>query len=411
MPTTVLMPQMGYDMREGAVVKWRKQEGQEVGRGEVLAEIETDKAVVEMEALVAGTILKVVVPEGKTVPVGSTIAFIGKPGEAIPDVSSEESSPEPESQQSPTKAEQAKPSSIVSKTEPATPKSKGQVRASPVARRIAKEKGIDLALVNGTGPGGRIVEKDLLNYESQQEKPAVVSEGVGSTEQMEKKTVELTRMRQAIARITFESKQQAPHFYVSVDVDMSRAMSLRKQINEDLKNELRVSVNDLIIKATTKALDNFPNFNASFNQNQLEVYPYVNMGIAIALKEGLIVPAIPNCQNKSLVEIAKASSELGARAREGKLSTEEYTGGTFSVSNLGMFNVDSFAAIIFPPNAAVLAVGSVKAQPVVKEGEIQIADVMNATISVDHRVADGAEAAQFITEIKRYLEQPMLMLV
>lgn len=407
MPTTVLMPQMGYDMREGSVVKWRKQEGQEVDRGEVLAEIETDKAVVEMEALVGGTILKVVVPEGKTVPVGSTIAFIGKPGEEIPDVKSAESTTEPESPK-PPKEKEITTSTAPPKTETSTTKTKGPVRASPVARRIAKEKGIDLALVNGTGPGGRIVEKDLIDYESQ---PDELTAKATSVDKGGKTAVDLSRMRQAIARITSESKQQSPHFYVSVDVDMSRAMALRKQINEELKNEMRVSVNDLIIQATTKSLGNFPNFNSSFKDNQLEVYSYVNMGIAISLEEGLIVPAIPNCENKSLLEIAKASSDLGTRAREGKLSAEEYTGGTFSVSNLGMFNVDSFAAIIFPPNAAVLAVGSVKSQPVVKEGNIQIAEIMKTTISVDHRVADGAEAAKFITEVKRYLEQPMLLLV
>ena len=409
MATTVLMPQMGYDMREGTVVKWLKKEGEEVTRGEILAEIETDKAVVEMEALGSGLVRKIVVPEGMMVPVGEVIAIIGTADEELPALGKVEAAAGPagEAIKEAPKAEQEK---VAPKEERAAAQA-GEIKASPIARRLAKEKGVDLTQVKGTGPGGRIVEKDVLAFEEAMKEAAPAALAEAPAVEVAPGRVDLTRMRQTIARRTADSKRETPHFYVTVEVDMTRAMALRKQLNEELKDEVRISVNDLIIKATTKALGKFPNFNASFKGDHLEVYPSVHMGIAIALEQGLMVPAIPNCDKKSLVEIAKASRDLGERAHGGKLRAEEYTGGTFSISNLGMFDVDSFSAIIFPPNAAVLAVGSVKPQPVVRDGEIKVAQVMKATVSVDHRVADGAEAARFLTEVKHYLEQPMLMLV
>jgi pyruvate dehydrogenase E2 component (dihydrolipoamide acetyltransferase) len=223
--------------------------------------------------------------------------------------------------------------------------------------------------------------------------------------------VELTRMRQAIARVTAESKRSAPHFYLTSDIDMARAVRLRQEINDSLDASQRVSLNDMVVKACALALGKHPKFNAFFQEDHLQMNPSINIGIAIALEAGLIVPGVNNCESKSLVEIAEASKDLNERSRNGTLRNEEYTGTTFSVSNLGMFDVDSFAAIIFPPHAAVLAVGTVKQQPVVRDGELAVSDIMKATLSTDHRVADGAEAALFLVEVKRILENPLSLLL
>jgi pyruvate dehydrogenase E2 component (dihydrolipoamide acetyltransferase) len=269
-------------------------------------------------------------------------------------------------------------------------------------------------MVTGTGPGGRIVEKDVEDFAAARPaappRPAVPPPATAPAAAGAQR-VELSRMRQAIARVTVDSKREAPHFYVTADVDMTRAMALRREINDSLPAERRVSVNDLIIKACAIALGRQPKFNAFFRGDHLQMNPDINIGIAIALPAGLIVPGINVCQSKTLVEIADAAKDLIARANSGTLRNEEYSGTTFSISNLGPFDVDSFAAIIFPPHAAVLAVGRVKEQPVVREGQLAVAQVMKATLSVDHRVADGAEAAQFLVEVRKLLESPLSMLV
>ena len=407
MATTIVMPQMGYDMREGTVVRWRKQEGEAVSRGEVIAEIETDKATVEMEAYSTGVLGKIVVEEGKTVPVGELIAVITEPGEAVPSLSDLTGGAMPAPAPETPVAVTAPVSTAPPKRSPVAPSS-GEVRATPIARRLAREKGIELAQVSGTGPGGRITEADVLGYE---ERPKEASTAPEAERALPGATVELGRMRRAIARVTSQSKREAPHFYVTSEIDMTEAMALRRQLNEALADGARVSVNDMVIKASARTLEKFPNFNASFHEDYLQLNPDLNIGIAMALEQGLMVPAIGGCQNKSLVEIAAASRDLVQRAQGGGLRPEEYGGGTFSISNLGMFDVDSFAAIIFPPNAAVVAVGSVKEQPVVRDGQIVIAQIMKATLSVDHRVADGAEGAQFLMELKRNLEHPVTLLL
>ena len=407
MATTILMPQMGYDMREGTVVRWRKHEGEAVARGEVIAEIETDKATVEMEAYSTGLLGRIVVEEGRTVPVGELIAVITDPGEAIPSLEDLTTKVVPatpvqalETAPATQRAPQQAPAEVVSKRE---------VRATPIARRLAREKGIDLAQVTGSGPGGRVTESDVVTYEERTKAVPAAPEPVPAVAQTER--VELTRMRQAIARVTTQSKREVPHFYVTSEIDMTEAFALRRQLNQALQDGVRISVNDMIVKASAKALQKYPNFNAFFREYHLQLNPDFNIGIAIALEQGLMVPAIGGCQNRSLVDIARASSDLIQRAQGGTLRADEYTGGTFSISNLGMFDVDSFAAIIFPPNAAVLAVGTVKEQPVVRDGQVAIAKIMKATLSVDHRVADGAEGARFLMEIKRYLEQPAGLLL
>lgn len=410
MATSIVMPQMGYDMKEGTVVRWHKQEGDPVARGEVIADIETDKATVEFEAYTAGVLRKIVVPEGVAIPVGRLIAVITEPDEPLPDdILAEESAPAVSAPSD--RGEPQAPAAVPAATMPRpgeVPAPDGEIRASPIARRLAREKGIDLARITGTGPGGRIVEDDVLNYA---EAPAVPATGSPSAPAPEGERVELSRMRQAIARVTVDSKRDAPHFYVTADVDMTKAMVLRGDVNQAIPAESRVSVNDLVIKACAIALQRYPKFNATFRGDYLQMNSRINIGIAIALEAGLIVPGISDCEAKSLVETATASRDLIARANSGTLRNEEYSGTTFSISNLGMFDVDSFTAIIFPPHAAVLAVGTVKEQAVVREGALAVAQIMTATISVDHRVADGAEAAVFLMEVKKLLENPVSLML
>ena len=417
MATSIVMPQMGYDMQEGTVVRWHKKEGEAVARGEVIAEIETDKATVEFEAYTSGVLRKIVVGEGIAIPVGDLIAVITDPEESLPD--DFVSTPEPAANAgngastatapspAPTPAVPAGDSGQATATAPAS----GEVRASPIARRLAREKGIDLALLTGTGPGGRIVEQDVLSFAEAPAAPAASPAPASSSAEVAPENVDLSRMRQAIARVTVDSKRDAPHFYVTTDVDMTKAMDLRRDTNDAVASGTRVSVNDLIIKAVAIALKRYPKFNAFFRGDHLQMNPSINIGIAIALEAGLIVPGISGCETKSLVEIAAASRDLIARANDGTLRNEEYSGTTFSISNLGMFDVDSFTAIIFPPHAAVLAVGTVKEQAVVREGQLAVARIMKATLSVDHRVADGAEAAVFLMEVKKLLENPVTLML
>ena len=471
--TTIVMPKMGYDMREGTVVRWYKQEGEEVARGEVIADIETDKATVEFEAYTGGILHSRVAQEGIPVAVGDAIAIIADPGESIADAAAEAPAASV-----PTVAA---PSAVnpVQTAVSSSPRQEGEVRASPIARRLARERGIDLGLIAGTGPGGRVVEKDVLEYVPadaageangwikasplarrlakergidlagvigtgpdgrivendisgvvapvaevrESESPASydvvpapteeitsVSQ-VGEADSLLPGRVELSRMRQAIARVTVDSKQQAPHFYVTAEIDMGSAMELRQELNDVLPADGRVSVNDLVLRASAIALGRYPKFNSFFREDFLQFNDSINIGIAISLGTGLIVPGISDCGNKSLAEIATSSKDLIARANSGTLRNDEYSGTTFSVSNLGMFDVDSFAAIIFPPHAAVLAVGTVKEQPVARNGQLEVGQMMKATLSTDHRVADGAEAAGFLVEVKNLLEKPLTLLI
>ena len=407
MATTIVMPQMGYDMQEGRVVKWLKKEGEEIARGEDVAEIETDKAVIPVPATEGGVLRKVLVSEGSTVPVGEVIAVMAAADEELPADLAGPSAAQPSAEAAPAPAD-AKPSPPppAAAAAPTT-----EVRATPLARRLASEKGVDLTTVTGTGPRGRITEKDVLAHAESQASAAPAATATAGAPQV----VELSRMRQAIARLTTRSKQEAPHFYVTSEVDMTAAMSLRGQVNSAWQDEgVRASVNDLIVKACALALvqPRFANFNSSFGGDKLEVHPHVNIGIAIDLEDrGLIIPGLLGCESRSLADIARGSRDLVERAKADKLRADEYTSTTFTVSNLGMFDVDSFIAIIYPPNSAVLALGRVKDRAVVQDGQVVVAKTMNATLSTDHRVADGAGAARFLGEVKRLLENPVQLLV
>ena len=450
------MPQMGYDMLEGTVVRWLMTEGSEVNIGDALAEIETDKAVVEFEATEPGLLRKILVAEGATVPVGQVIAIVGDADEDISALENGDASSAPAPDPAPVEEAPEEESAIplpppAAAADTAAPAAKG-LRASPVARRIADERGIDLRQIQGTGPGGRVTKNDVLNFEPDDapvEAPAAVPEKpveeppapveaapaveaspedpapalveppkpvatppVAAQTEAAGELVPMSRVRQQIARVTAKSKREAPHFYVSAEIDMTRAMDLRTQINATLESEgVRVSVNDMIIRACAEALKGFPNLNSYYTDDGIQMNDGINIGIAIAGEQGLILPAIMESGTMSLAEIAKASKDLVERATKGTLHAREYTGGTFAVSNLGMFDVTSFIAIIQPPQSAVLAVGTVAPRPIADGGEIKVARMMTATISADHRVTDGAEAAQFLVAVKKMLEDPMSLLV
>ncbi len=438
MATELTMPQMGYDMQEGTVVRWLKAEGTEVKRGEPIAEIETDKAVVEFQSYADGLLQRILVHEGRTVPVGEPIALVGEAeaADAAPTVADAK---EPETVAAtqvdeeptvPSPPEPPQDQPAATRIEPARRAADGgRVRASPVARRIAEERGIDLTQVVGTGPGGRVTREDVEAHpgttpEVTSPQPDPEAEEPTTDEQPEPvaaeeepsavgvETVPLTRMRRQIARVTVHSKAETPHFYVSTDVDMTRAMEMRQQINLSPKFEgARVSVNDLILKACVEALRSHPKFNAAFTSEGIRMHEHINVAMAIAGDDSLIVPAIKDAHTMSLREIAIASRDLAERAKGGTITAEEYSSGTFTVSNLGMFEVSGFAAIIHPPQSAVIAVGSVAKRPVVRGDRIEIADMMTATVSADHRIVDGAEGALFIGEVKSFLENPYRLLV
>ena len=478
MATELTMPQMGYDMQEGTVLRWLKGEGDAVANGEPIAEIETDKAVVEFESYADGVLHRIIVPAGTTVPVGEPIAVVGAQDEFIvtddepaEDAAPDEAEADPAEEQPETETSAAipmPPASTAMPVEEPEPEPEAPVpapsiplRASPIARRIADERGIDISKVQGTGPGGRIVKDDVLAYqEPEPEEPEVVEEAApepveavveaevaaeASEEEAEEPAAEvepevaepqpvaevetepeaepepvaastdeipLSRMRQQIARVTVRSKQEKPHFYVTSEVDMTEAMSLRQQINRTLETEgVRVTVNDLIIKACADALSKYPKFNAFLDGDVIRPNESVNIGIAMAVEEGLLMPAIMGCEGMTLKSVALASKDLADRAQNGALRPDEYTGGTFGISNLGMFDVSTFVAIIQPPQTAILAVGTVAKRPIVMDDEIVIRQTMNATISADHRVVDGAEGAQFLIDVKQALESPLSLIL
>ncbi|MCI0439118.1 MAG: 2-oxo acid dehydrogenase subunit E2 [Chloroflexi bacterium] len=434
MATELTMPQMGYDMQEGTLVRWLKDEGAQVKMGEPIAEIETDKAVVEFESYAEGVLRRILVSEGATVPVGQTIAIVGAADEEIDGALPSAPAPERKAaREAPVRSERQAAPTTRAQAAPAAPAS-GPVKASPVARRIADERGVDLKLVRGTGPGGRITKEDVLAFadapmhRGAREAPPVEKEEAPATPPRRApaaprpaerpaaarpgEIIPLSRMRQQIARVTVRSKTEKPHFYVTADIDMTQAMQLRQQVNKALESEgIRVSVNDLIIKASVEALKKHPKFNAFLQEDGIQMNEQINVGIAVAGEDSLIVPAILDCGSKSLREIAVASKDLAERAQKGTLRPDEYTGGTFAISNLGMFNVTSFVAIIQPPHTAILAVGTVTKQPIVRDDQIAIGQIMTATLAADHRIVDGAEGARFLVEIKNYLENPLTMMV
>jgi len=403
MISEVVMPQMGADMQEGTILRWLKREGDPVQRGEIIAEIETDKANVEIEAYESGVLRRILLPEGTTVPVGQVIAVIAAPED---DVSRYEREAAPVPAVAAPKPAAAAPERPATAAE-APPAEAGRVRASPAARRLAEEIGVDLSRVQGTGPDGRILRRDI---EAAKAPVAEAAPPAATPAEAPVAAPAMSRMRQAIARRMTQSKREAPHYYLTMDIDMTEAERLRRQLNETAEGEVHISVNDVIVKAVAKALRRHPIFNSWFVDGQVQQQEALNIGVAVALEEGLIAPAILDCGQKSLAEIARASTNLAERARSGVLKAEEYTGATFTVSNLGTYEVETLIAIIPPPQTAILGVGAVRKAPVVQDGEIVVRERMKVALSADHRVTDGALGARFLAEVRKFLENPMSLL-
>ncbi len=401
MISEVVMPQMGADMVEGTILHWRKHEGDPVERGEIIAEIETDKANVEIEAFESGIFRRAIHGEGDVVPIGEVIAIIAAAGD---DISKYANGAAPTA---------AAPAAVATATAPAPMAAPSQAeaverqRVSPVARRIAEERGIDLAQVRGTGPDGRIIKRDVESFAAAPPLPARAATPVSAAPQ----PLGTSRMRQAIARRMSQSKREAPHYYLLVDIDMTEAMAFRTQANEAMADGARLSVNDLIVKACATALQKHPAFNVTLDGEQMSQSGDQNVCIAIALDEGLIAPAILDAGRKSLSQIAAESKDLAARAKGGSLRPEEITAGTFSITNLGAYGIETLIGIIQPPQTAILGVGSVMPQAAVHDGAIAVREMMKVALSADHRITDGALGAQFLGEIKRLLEAPLLLVL
>jgi pyruvate dehydrogenase E2 component (dihydrolipoyllysine-residue acetyltransferase) len=425
---TVEMPKMGDTMEEGKILRWIKQEGDQVVKGESLAEVETDKVNIEIESFASGVLRKILVPEGESAPIGASIALIGAPDEPLPESISGNGSVKVATSGggmgqtlSEAKADyQAKQASVQSPTDTG---SKGRIFISPIARRIAEEHQLDYSQVAGTGPNGRIIKLDVEAALIQKQEavapatpaelPALEIEPV-SVEAAETTEIPLTSMRRTIAKRLSQSMQTAPHYYVTSIIDTGKLADLRRQINEYAQNEpnpVKVSFNDLIVKAVAIALVRMPQVNVSFAEDRLMLKKQVHIGIAVALEQGLIVPVLRNADQRSVLAIARESQRLSELARTGKLRPEDFSGGTFTVSNLGMFDVDSFTAVINPPESAILAVGSITPTPVVVDGQVVVRDRMKVTMSSDHRAIDGATAARFLQEVKRLLEDPFGLLL
>ena len=413
MSDNIVMPQMGYDMKEGTLVRWLVKEGSSLKRGDPIAEIETDKAVVEIESYFTGFIGKILINEGESAEVGSSIAVVVKDmNESVLDPSSGTNTISEESSSKVNEKNTAKniPVDQPPVDIPVVDQSPSEkIKISPVAEKLAIEQGIDLNKINGTGPGGRITKADI---EAQVSNNKPTEQPVTKTPPqtvLPGENIPLSTTRSAIARITAQSKNGIPHFYVSMSIDMTDALVMRQQYGK-LNPNSGITVNSLVLMAVKLALIDYPIFNSSFREDHIEVKPDINLGIAISVDDGLIVPAITQAQDLSIIEISSAARDLAKRAKEGKLRQEEYSG-TFSVSNLGMFAVDDFNAIILPPQVGVLAVSSVIKRPVVIDDKIVIREIMNVQLSSDHRVIDGVDAAKFAKQIKDYLEMPISLFV
>ena len=420
--TKVVMPKLSEAMESGKVIKWLKKEGDRIQGGDIVAEVETDKADVEMEAFGAGVLRKILVPAGETAPIGTLIGVIAEPGDDIaallapaPAGAGAASAVAPASRPA-TVTPSAPPASVM---RPAAVTSApaaavagvvqgqgGRVKASPLAKKIAAQTGVDLRLVQGSGPGGRIIRRDVEAAGSSAAPAAMPAAVAGA----EFEDIPLSPIRAAIARRMPLSKAPVPHFYVTSEVAMDRGWELREQLNA-LEGQPKISVNDLVIRACALALMTHPGVNASLQGDAIRVFHRAHIGIAVALEDGLITPVLRDCHAKPLARIAVESRDLAERARNRKLRVQELSGATFSISNLGMFDVTEFSAIINPPEGAILAVGSVRRVPVVDDTGLGVGRRMALTISCDHRVMDGAMGARFLQDVKRLLEEPLRLLV
>lgn len=411
MAEIIKMPKLSDTMTEGVVAKWHKKIGDQVKEGELIAEIETDKATMEFESFYNGVLLHVGVEEGKGAPVDTILAILGNKGEDISSLLAQSGGSQAPKNESPAKteakAETVSMATTVSASAPTTASNNdGRLKASPLAKAIANEKGIDLNQVKGSGDDGRIVKRDVENF----------APGTAPIQSFDQPTFHgqsytdtpVSQMRKVIARRLAESKFSAPHFYLTMEVDMSNAIEARKIINKE--EEAKVSFNDLVIKACAAALKKHPIINSSWLGDKIRTNHQVNIGVAVAIEDGLVVPVIKNTDLKSIKAISSEVKSFARKAKEKKILPTDMEGNTFTISNLGMFGIDEFTAIINPPDACILAVGGIKEVPVVKNGQIVPGNVMKMTLSCDHRVVDGASGSAFLQTLKGYLENPILML-
>ena len=424
MATKVHMEALSPTMEEGRLVKWNKKEGDAVKSGETLAEVETDKAVMELVARADGQLLKVVVAEGTTVPVGNVVAWIGKPGEKVDGDGAGSgkreagSAPAPAPVSAPAAKTAPAPLAPEPPRQPAAPADATRVKASPLARRIASDAGVDLKLLQGSGPGGRVIKRDVEGAPARQAAPVGASTLPASRVPLPVRSgvpyedVPLSQIRKTIAKRLAASIGPVPHFFLTTEIDMERAAEAREALNTQLGEQGgKISFNDIIIKAVALALVQHRACNAWFQDDHIRYWNEVHIGMAVAIEDGLITPVIRNADQKSLRQISAESRELAGRARTRRLKPEEYTGATFSVSNLGMFDIEHFTAVINPPEAGIVAIGSIVPQAVPEGEQVVVRRRMRLTMSCDHRVIDGATGAAFLRTLKQMLENPLAMLL
>jgi pyruvate dehydrogenase E2 component (dihydrolipoamide acetyltransferase) len=427
----VQMPKLSDTMEEGVIAEWHKKVGDKVSMGDVLVEIETDKATMEHEAYDEGILLHIAAEKGDSIPVNDLLCVIGEKGadyEALirqfksseSEAEEEESTPSKESKEESTPSKEETKTTSSTSNEESSSTSNGRVKISPLARKLAEDKGFDVEQLSGTGEGGRIIKRDVESFQPSKSQPAKEQttakestsapssgvQGIGQESFEEKKT---SQMRKTIARRLSESKFTAPHFYLTIEIDMEEAMETRKKLNEI--SPVKISFNDLIVKAVAVALRQHPTVNSSWQGDTVRYNHHVNIGVAVAVDEGLLVPVIRFADAKSLSQISSETKELAQKAKDKKLQPSEWEGSTFSVSNLGMFGIEEFTAIINPPDACIMAIGAIVPKPIVKNGEIVPGNLMKVTLSCDHRVVDGASGAQFLATFKSLMESPIRMLV
>lgn len=437
MAIEIFMPALSPTMEKGTLAKWLVKEGDSVESGDVIAEIETDKATMEVESIDDGTVAKILVDEGTDdVPVGKIIAILAEEGEDAAEIevpsekeaSAPASAPKEEDGKQDSapakKAEEKKPSKS---TGDSSANDDGRVKASPLAKRIAEQEGLDLKAVEGTGPNGRIVKRDIEAAVKEGGAPAKAGESeapqvaksstiaapeYGPHDDIPYREERLSNMRKTIARRLTESKTTVPHFYLTIDCELDKLLAQRKELNAKLADSgVKLSVNDFIIRATALALKKVPAANVQFAGDKMYWYERADISVAVAIEGGLVTPVVRGADGMGLSDISKAVKDLATRARDGKLMPEDYAGGTFSISNLGMFGIREFSAVINPPQGAILAVGSGEQRAVIKDGAVAVATVMSCTMSCDHRAIDGAVGAEFLAAFKGYIEDPITMLL
>jgi pyruvate dehydrogenase E2 component (dihydrolipoamide acetyltransferase) len=415
MAEVIRMPKMSDTMTEGVIVSWLKNVGDAIKPGEILAEVETDKATMELENFVKGTLLHIGIPAGGSVPVDALIAIVGNAGEDISALlaASTAAAPAAATETAPVAPSNTAPAAPTVAEQGAQTVTDSRLKASPLAKSLAKEMGIDISLVPGSGDNGRIVKRDVENFtpatstsSAKAAAPIALPQIVASESFTE---VPVSQMRKAIARRLGESKHTAPHFYLTMSIVMDNAIAARKQMNEF--SEVKISVNDLIVKAVALSLRKNPHVNSSWLGDKIRYNQHIHVGVAVAIEDGLIVPVVKFADNKSLSHISVEVKQLAEKAKNKKLQPNEFEGNTFTISNLGMFGIDEFTAIINPPDACILAVGAAKETVIAQNGEMKIAQVMKVTLSCDHRVVDGATGSAFLQTLKDLLENPVKMLV